>query len=346
MNRAAEDRAADVRRLLAAGRCVYDDRARIAPEIARSTGLTLEGALFGFSCLERDASDAELRSLIDAAGDAESVHVVLSANVFVAPLRAIAIARAASERVTVRPSPRDPTLARELQRAVDDKAIAIVTDRDVASVDRGEIHVYGRADTVAAVRARARPGVVVRGHGPGMGVALVTEGADVTAAAEAIASDIVPFDQRGCLSPRIVMVEGDVARGESLAAALHVRLEDWEAQVPRGSLTEAERAEAARWRETVRFVGRVWHGAGHVVGFVGSHSSTLVPPPGRHILVAALSSFDQVSAALAEVARHVVVVGSDDPERVRASTPAGARIVSLGRMQRPPLDGPVDRRSI
>jgi hypothetical protein len=104
---------------------VYDDRARIAPEIARSTGLTLEGALFGFSCLERDASEAELRSLIDAAGDAERVHVVLSANVFVAPLRAMAIARAASERVTVRPSPRDPTLARELQRAVDDKGIGM-----------------------------------------------------------------------------------------------------------------------------------------------------------------------------------------------------------------------------
>lgn len=346
MRRGVADRMADVRRLLGASRAVYDDRARIAPEIARSTGLTLEGVLLGFSCLERDATDADLRLLVEAAGDASSVHVILSANVFVAPLRAVAIARAASTRVTVRPSPRDPTLARELVRAAGDDAIAIVSDRDVASVDRGEIHVYGRDRTVAAVRARARPGVTVRAHGPGMGVALVTPAADITAAAETVASDVVLFDQRGCLSPRVVIVEGDDARGEALGAALHERLEGWQAQAPRGMLVDAERAEAARWRETVRFVGRVWSGAGHLVGFARWEGTSLVPPSGRHVLVTSLSSFDDTVAALAAIARHVVVVGTDDPARLRGSTPTGSRVVSLGLMQRPPLDGPVDRRSV
>jgi hypothetical protein len=330
--------------LLDASRAVYDDRSRIAPEIARTTGLTLEGVLLGFSCLEVSATDPELRSLVAAAGEAERVHVVLSANVFVAPLRAIAIARAASAAVTVRPSPRDPTLAFELVRAAGDDAIAIVADRDVSSFDRGEVHVYGRDETVRAVRAGARPGVVVRGHGPGMGLVFVTRAADVAVAAGAIAQDIVVFDQRGCLSPRIVLVEGHDERGEALASALHAELSRWDDEVPRGVLAEVERADASRWRETVRFAGRFWSGAGHAVGWAPFVGAALVPPPGRHVHVAAVRSLSDATGAIAEIAQHVVVLGSDDPERVRDVAPGGARVVPLGCMQRPPLDGPVDRR--
>src|SRR5579884_866613 len=103
MTRGTDERIADVRRLLSAARAVYDGRARLSGELARSTGLTPEGVELGFSCLEREAADDDLRALVAAAGDASDVHVVLSANVFVAPLRALAVARAASARVTVRP---------------------------------------------------------------------------------------------------------------------------------------------------------------------------------------------------------------------------------------------------
>jgi hypothetical protein len=346
VSRALEERLADVQRLLGASRAVYADRQRIAPEIARSTGLTLEGALFGFSCLERSATNSELRSLVAAAGDAERVHVVLSANVFVAPLRAMALARAASARVTVRPSPRDPTLARELVIAAGDEAMSIVSERDVAAVSRGEIHVYGTDETVLAVRARARPGVVVRAHGSGMGIVLVTRAADVAAAADAIATDVVPFDQRGCMSPRLVIVEGSEARGDALAAALHERLDEWDVRVPRGDLAEEERMQSTSWRETIRFAGRVWLGEGHLVGFSPWAGAAAVPPPGRHVHVASLATFDDAPAALAPLARHLVVIGTDDPARIEGAAPKGVRVASLGFMQRPPLDGPVDRRSI
>ena len=49
------------------------------------------------------------------------------------------------------------------------------------AIEAGAIHVYGRDETIAAVRAAARPGVVVRGHGAGLGVALVTPAADLGA---------------------------------------------------------------------------------------------------------------------------------------------------------------------
>ncbi|HLK36717.1 MAG TPA: acyl-CoA reductase [Polyangiaceae bacterium] len=338
-------RVAAVRRWLEAARSVHRDRARIAEAVAASSGLTAEGVELGFSCLEQDASDEEIVALVEAAGEAERVHVILSANVFVAPLRAIALARAASSRVTVRPSPRDPVLARALVAAACDPAIAIVEEQDVAAIATGEIHVYGRDATITTVRERARAGVTVRGHGAGLGLAIVTRAADVGAAAEGLAADVVPFDQRGCLSPRVALVEGDAARAAAFAGALHERLATWAERVPRGRLDAEERREAVRWRDTMAFAGRVWAAEDHAVGLGGAGEALAVPPAGRHVLVAAVKALAEVSDAIAPIARFVVAVGTDDVRAAGSCAPAPARVSALGRMQRPPLDGPVDRRS-
>jgi hypothetical protein len=344
VSRGVEARVADVRRLLAASRAVYADRARLAPAIAQATGLSPEGVELGFGSLEREASDAELRALVEAAGDAPRVHVILSANVFVAPLRAMALARAAAEHVTMRPSPRDPVLARALADAAGDAGLAIVEERDVALVDRGEIHVYGRDETIASVRAGARAGVRVRAHGAGMGVAVVTRAAVAEDAATSLASDVVVFDQRGCLSPRVAFIEGDVARAAAFAEALHAHLLDWDGRVPRGVLLPEEAAEAVRWRDVAAFAGPSWSSPSHVVALASAGALTALPPPGRHVLVVAIPSRDALAAALAPLARFVVAVGTDAPAGVADVVPAHARTSPLGRMQRPPLDGPVDRR--
>jgi hypothetical protein len=344
MSRGVAERVAAVRQLLRAARAVHADRARLAAAIAHASGLTPAGVELGFASLERDASDADLRSLVDAAGDAPVVHVLLAANVFVAPLRALALARAAAPRVTVRPSSRDPVLTCALVEAAGDDAIRLVDpdDRGVAWLDAGEIHVYGRDETIAAVRASAR--VAVRGHGAGMGVALVTRAADIDQAAEAVASDVAPFDQRGCLSPRVALVEGDAARGKAFAAALHARMRGWGERVPRGALTPDERAEAARWLASAAFVGDLSESEGGAVA-LAPPSSPLVPPPaGRHVLVASASTAADAFARLGPLAPFVVAVGTDDPASAAAHAPRHARVSPLGRMQHPPLDGPVDRR--
>jgi Acyl-CoA reductase (LuxC) len=344
MKRGIEARVADVRRLLAAARIVHRDRALVAPEIAHDTGLTLPGVELGFASLEREATDAELLALVSAAAPAEHVHVVLSANVFVAALRAIAIARAAADRVTVRPSPRDPVLARALVEVARDDAITLIEERDVATVGADEIHVYGTTRTIAAVRSRARAGVVVRGHGPGMGAAIITAAANLTAAAEQLAADVVPFDQRGCLSPRIALVEGDEGRARSFAHALDERLGEWGRRVPRGAIFDGERAEATRWRETMAFAGQLWQRDHHAVALLPSGAPVAIPPAGRHVQVTAEPSVAAVGARVATVARFLVAVGTDDPGRAAAVLPPHARVSPLGRMQRPSFDGPVDRR--
>jgi hypothetical protein len=348
--RSVEARMADVRRLLACARTVYEERSRIASAIGASTGLSSAGVELGFASLERTASDAELRALVTGAGDARQVHVVLSANVFVAPLRALAIARAASERVIVRPSPRDPAFAEallEAAAAAGDEALVRRDERDVSLIDAGEVHVYGHDATVAAVRSRVRPGVVVRGHGAGMGLAVLSSEAGLAASADALALDVVAFDQRGCLSPRLAIVVGEPARAERFAEALHAALGAWGRRVPRGTLSEDERVDARRWRDALTFAGRLWDADDHAVALAPQGAPLFVPalvgPPGRHITVIAASSPHAMATALEPLAGRIVAVGTDD-RALAAGTSWPVRVSALGAMQRPILDGPVDRR--
>jgi hypothetical protein len=345
--RSVDARVAAVRRLLACARSVYGQRARLAPAIAAATALTPAGVELGFASLEREATDAELHALVAAAGDTLHVHVVLSANVFVAPLRALAIARAAADRVTVRPSPRDPVLTLALLQAADsagEGAITVVDERDVAHIEASEVHVYGRDATIAAVRARVRPGVVVRGHAAGMGVALVSAHAELEAAAEALAVDVAAFDQRGCLSPRVALVVGDRVGARVFAERLHLALAAREGRVPRGRLFEDETVEARRWRDTHAFAGRLWEAAHHAVALAPEGAPLSIPPPGRHVTVVGAASLDAAAAFLRPIAGTIVAVGTNAPWELGALVPLHARLSALGVMQRPRLDGPVDRR--
>ena len=348
MTRSAAERIADVRRLQKAARKVIDDRGALVAAVVDSTGLSPEGVELGLTKhVEVEASDAELALLVERAGDLPRVAVVLSANVFVGALRAIALARAASDDVVVRPSRRDPAFARALvdaARALGDARVRIDEGLDVASIEDGEIHVYGRDETIAEMRSRARPAARVRGHGSGMGVAWISERADLEKAARGLADDVVVFDQRGCLSPRIVLVHGDEARAASFGDALHGELERLDVAVPRGAVPADERAAAGRYVATMTYACRVLVGAQHAIGIAPPGAPLVLPPPYRHVHVAACGSLEDAKKALAPLAKGIVTLGTDDAASAGVLAPAWARIAALGRMQRPPLDGPVDLR--
>jgi acyl-CoA reductase-like NAD-dependent aldehyde dehydrogenase len=350
MARTVAERIADVRRLLQATRETLEQRAELVPAIVESTGLSTEGVELALGRhVELDATDAELSRLVACAGDVSRVAVVLSANVFVGALRAIVLARAASDDVVVRPSRRDPAFARALVSAAiaaGDAHLRIDEALDVAAVDAGEIHVYGRDETIADVRAKARNGVRVLGHGSGMGVALVSASADLSRAARALSDDVVVFDQRGCLSPRIALVIGDEARAAALGDALHAELERLGASVPRGDLPADERAASGRYIATMTYACRVLVGSQHAIGIAPPGAPLVLPPPYRHVHIAACASLADAEKLLAPLANAVVSVGSDDLEAARAIARVcpWARLSALGLMQRPPLDGPVDGR--
>ncbi len=249
-------------RVVAAGWRAADPGDRFGQEVraalAATSGLSAEGIELALAeHLETHPTSAHLDALLAAAGTAPRCHVVLAANVCTAALRALAVAVATAPTVFVRPSRRDPGLAVLLVRALGAEpafaaAGGVITGVDAMAPAPGdELHIHGSDATVRELTASSAPGVVVRGHGTGLGVAVIGAGDPVEATAAAVARDVVPFDQRGCLSPRVVLVEGDSAHAAAFARALHLALADLSTRVPRGPLDPATSAEIALYRATV-----------------------------------------------------------------------------------------------
>ena len=204
-----------------AARQVTAARYRITDALIRTTGLSREGVALGFDRhLETRPSESEIARLVACTPEAPEVHVVLSSNVFTAPLRALAVARAAAPRVIVRPSRWDPVFTDALVDALQDASTQRVQTLSPEEVLRGEVHIYGRDETIAYFREQVPPSVVIRGHGTGLGVAIVFASDEGAAAADALAQDVIAFDQRGCMSPRIVWVEGGLQDAEAFATEL------------------------------------------------------------------------------------------------------------------------------
>jgi hypothetical protein len=289
--------------------------------------------------LELTPSDAEIAQLLAAApSHTEHTTVILAANVFVGALRALAVAAASSAHVHVRPSRRDPLFATALvqaARTLGAEWISLHTARDLKDV-RGAVHVYGRADTVAAVRAGVGPEIAVYAHGPGFSVAWV----DTDDAAPLLARDIVPFDQRGCLSPRVTYVLGE-ERARSFAASLSRELGS--SPVPRGALDEAEKAEWTRYVDTWAMAALDLHeGSEHVVVVTDAAAPFALAPVGRAMHVVVLEAAEQLAIPLTPFESQLVAIAGA-PESLRL---ARVRRCALGHLQRPPFDGPVDLRAL
>ena len=124
-----------------AARRVAVERA-IVPRLVASTGLSREGVELALvRHLEVAPTDADVAQLVACTPEAAAVAVILSANVFVGALRAIAIACAASASVVVRPSRRDSVFAEALVAMLPE--IMLAPALRVEDVRAGELHVYG-----------------------------------------------------------------------------------------------------------------------------------------------------------------------------------------------------------
>jgi hypothetical protein len=354
----AAERSRRVRAVLEAAKRLCDPRDPLGIEARRdlpgATGLSapnIERSLAEH--VETSASDADLERLVARAGSAPRVHVVLSANVFVGVVRAVALAVAAARDVVVRPSTREAVLAPLLCRALEaqggETRFALSAALEPAAGDH--VHVYGRRETIATIVSQSPPGVVVRGHGPGFGIAVIdaSPATDLEDAAERLSWDVVAFDQRGCMSPRVALVAGSADDVRHFAARLGVELDARHEEVPRGTLSDEERRDAALYRQSIRAIGELFDGPRCTVGVDTEPDSMFLPPSGRHVHVARVVDAAALERLLSPVNRSVTSIGVTEKAAhasLLAALAPGARTSSLGNMQRPPLDGPVDLRAM
>jgi hypothetical protein len=336
---------ARVERLLRAARVLADPTTelgrRARAELPQSTRLSPEGVELALTqCLEIAPSETELASLLGAVRPSARTLVLLPANVFVAAHRALALALAASETVLVRPSRREPRFVELLARA-EPELFEIVSDLEPRTGD--SFWAYGGEETLASVRARLPAGVELHAGGPGYGVAVVARESVTPAIAMALARDIVPFEQRGCLSPRVALVLGGPDDGRRFASLVAAALAELEQQVPLGALDDEERADAARFRDSAAYAGAAFRAGSGTVAFLAG-GGRVPAPNGRNLAVVTV---DQPQTWLAPVAAELTALGlsvSDDERRTLVAAFPGARSSPLGAMQRPALDGPADRR--
>ena len=315
-----------------------------------STGLSPEGVeLALLHSLEVHPSAEEISRLCGQTAPARRCHVLLSSNVFVAAHRAIALALAGSASVHVRPSRREPTMTMLLHEA-SRGAFQVVEELVPSPGER--VWAYGSDTTLASLREELPSGVVLHAHGTGIGVAVVEPRDDsgdgsrwLERVAERLALDVVLFDQRGCLSPRLVVTSSaDLA--SQFAVLVRGALGSCERKVPRGEVSPEERAQAHRYRDTMLYVSDVMAAGKGWVGVDLVGDRLVIPPVGRLLHVARVVD---VVEALGPLSPALTTIGYAGPPELKvrlAESFPHARVTELGRMQQPPFDGPVDRRPV
>jgi hypothetical protein len=358
-----------MRLLDATRRAVAPGQARdaLARRLEETTGLSranIDAALD--ECLELEPAESEVDALIAGVLPAPAVHVILPSNVFVAAHRALALALAASPRVRVKPSRREPAFC-EAVLARAPELFERVTELAVAPGEH--VFAYGSDVTLDGLRRTLPVGAVLHAHGSGFGVAVVDlarpgagdgpaldDGA-LDAAARAIALDTARFDQRGCLSPRFVLALGEPSAAAAFGERLAASLAELERSLPVGRLDAGERAEARWWVECAACLGRTWRAGSGWVTLREPDTATSrresarredaaaldVPPPGRHLEIIPIAQLDRAIDAFAPWLTSVGCSSVALEQRL-ARLSSHVRVTSLGHMQRPAFDGPVDRR--
>ena len=207
---------------------------------------------------------------------------------------------------------------------------------------------YGTDSTMDTVRAALPPGVAFHGHGSGLGVAVLELGGRSEGSLESlsrdVARDVVLFDQRGCLSPRVVAAVGSETETLRFGEALARSLAAAELLVPRGSLSPEEAAASVRYRDTLYFTGRLLAAGSGLVGIDVALGSVLLPPTGRHVHVVRTNDPVRVFSSIGPA---LVAIGVQDHAACRADLIASfprARVCAPGFMQKPRFDGAVDKR--
>jgi hypothetical protein len=214
---------------------------------------------------------------------------------------------------------------------------------------------YGDDATIADARAR-RQGPFI-GHGHRVSFAVVTsemanDPADADRAAAALALDTALWDQRGCLSPQLCYVEGDLGAARAFGERLAVALSEVADRLPAGSCTPAELAAVRRFRQEAEWRGfgrqavTLFAAEGLTDGTVAVEPEAVFRPSplGRSLRVLPIHGPGELTHLLEPARPALEAAGlAALPERERAWTQAlrecGVhRVCPLGEMQRPALD--------
>lgn len=205
--------------------------------------------------------------------------------------------------------------------------------------------IHGGDDAVASLQRRVDPLCRLVAHPHRFSLTYLTRPA-TDAPVEALLRDAFAWDQRGCLSSRLVYVEGDVDETRALAVRLAAAAGPFSRRHPRGPQPLPLLAAHAQLRGRLDFTGEAFVGPDHLIGV--DHGPFELPPDGRCLLLRAVPSVEAALAELGSLGRRLQGVAIHGPAAAReAAADAFARagaawICAPGDLQRPPTGWPAD----
>ncbi len=333
-------------------RCDCDLAAALAGEAALSPAMVavvvpLAAAALDAGAMtelvEREYGPGAAARPVPDGGPALVAHV-LASSVPALALPAVALGCLAGAAVVLKSGRRDrssaPAFARALAAVDADLAATVVPaywerdDEDADVLARADVTVVtGGEAALAALAGRVRGRLVA--HGPRASLAAVGAGADP----DALALDIALYEQRGCLSPHAVYVDGDA---RAFAAALAAALERTAVRLPPPPAGVEERAARRLFAAEAEWTpgGAAWSGAGGTV--VLEETRPFRPTCGlRSVLVHPLARLDDLPALLPAGGVECVALADTTPAFLAALRARGvARVCPPGRMQQPRLSWP------
>lgn len=201
-----------------------------------------------------------------------------------------------------------------------------------------QVVAYGGPEAMEGLRTSAGPHAPVLLHGPRTGVVIAVEETDASGVADAAAL----FDQRGCVSPHVVLFLGDREGAGRWGRSLDIELQALDSAVPPGPVPADVAGRLQQLRGTLELRGA----AGEGVGVLGRHVllaglNDVEPIGSRVVWVVPCEDDRAVEAALSRLGPVLQSVGMDGTvlrdRFAHAAAAAGAtRIVSVRKLAFPP----------
>jgi hypothetical protein len=170
--------------------------------------------------------------------------------------------------------------------------------------------------------------------------------ADAEQAARAFATDVIAYDQRGCMSPHALWVErGAAVSCAELGALVHEALAALARELPRGPLPLEAAAQQLSYRGISAMRGVLHEGRAHAVA-VEDAGVLRLSPGHRNVQVLGVDDAEALMQRLAPLGSHLKCLGVAGlaPASLAAALPmrVAPRLCALGSMQRPPVDALAD----
>jgi hypothetical protein len=195
------------------------------------------------------------------------------------------------------------------------------SDHLSAALERADVVVaYGSDESVAAVRARTPVTARFVAYHHRVSIGLVGRdaltGASLAALARDIAWAVSAYDQRGCVSPRVVYAEeGGECSPAELADQLARAMADTDARWPTGPLDAGEASRLQQARGTAELMaaadgGRLLHGGSSAwTVWWAPKDVAQLPVAGRFVVVRPIADASTLAAQLGPLGPHLQTVG-------------------------------------